>query len=125
MSARFSKLKTVRLTDDDGSGLDREEEEGEVEEEREEQHVKLILGDTGGGEKGLKCMLKRRRKCRCSCINSWRSVVVALVAFSVAIVISLMVAKLTNEPPEISGSEGVNGLDCSQLVHHQEVCVCV
>ena len=34
MSARFSKLKTVRLTDDDGSGLDREEEEEEGEVER-------------------------------------------------------------------------------------------
>ena len=47
MSARFSKLKTVRLTDDDGSGLDREEEEeeGEVEEEREEQHIKLISAE--------------------------------------------------------------------------------
>ena len=117
MSARFSKLKTVRLTDEDGSELDREEEEEELEEEREEQHVQLILDSAGGGEKGSKCMLKRRRRCRCSGINSWRSVLVALVAFSVAIVISLMVAKLTSEPPEISGSEGVSRL--------KGVCVCV
>ena len=95
MSARFTKLEPVNLAEDESEG------------EREDSHVSLVMATTGGGgqsssriKRKLMNGLKRRRRKSCGCVSSWRWVLVAVIAFSLSIVVSLMVAKLTREPSQ-------------------------
>ena len=85
MSARFTKLEAVDLTDEEEEGAEGESDGG--------YHVSLVLG--GDGEKR-----RVKRKGNCSRIRSWWWVLIALIAFSVSIFVSLMIAELTSEPPQ-------------------------
>ena len=124
MSAHFSKLETVNLTDEEDSGSEVEGDGQRRGGEEEGYQVKLVVG--GKRSRGWKERLRRRRgKGRGggggSCVNSWRWVFIALVAFSVSIVISLMVAKLSSEPPPVQEDATPTSLKGEFHVNHVQV----
>ena len=91
MSARFTRLESVSLGEEESEG---EEGGGEG------YSVKLVLTDGRRGGRRERKQWRKRGRGR-ACISSWRWVLIALIAFSVSIIVSLMVSKLTSEPPPI------------------------
>ena len=108
MTARFTKL---RSTDQDDPDTEPESdlEEGITGLGPEQEQVQLILEDVAGDTRVAsrrKPLRVFRRKPRCfSWVNSWRMCLLALVVFSVAIVVSVMVAKLAREPTPVPEPE--------------------
>ena len=49
-----------------------------------------------------------RRKCPCK-INSWRAVIITLLAFTAAVLISVVISRLASEPPDETPIPGPNG----------------
>lgn len=96
MSARFTKLDTVNLADEDS-----DVEEAEEEREGDDYQVKLVVTDAKKHRRWAK--RGRRGNRTCVCFSSWRWVLIALIAFSVSIIVSLVVAKLASEPPQVKG----------------------
>ena len=126
MSAHFSKLETVNLTDEEDSYSEAEGDGQRRGGEEEGYQVKLVLTSEGKRSRGWKERLRRRSgKGRGggggSCVNSWRWVFIALVAFSVSIVISLMVAKLSSEPSPVQEDSTPTSLKGEFHVNHVQV----
>lgn len=103
MTARFTKLRSA----DDPDA----EPESDLEEEGlgpGQEQVQLILEDVAGDTRvsRRKPLRAFRRKPRWfSWVNSWRMCLLALVAFSVAIVVSVVIAKLVREPTPVPEPE--------------------
>ena len=100
MSARFSKLEAVDLAD---------EEDTEAEGGSEDCQVALVLPE--GVRKGRKRRIAERLRGKKvgRSLASWRWVLVAVVAFAIAVFVALMVARLANERPSQTGSGNENG----------------
>lgn len=129
MSAKFSKLQEVDLTLDDPagdengttSGVDTESagDEGTVELNLVEDPVFVPKWKFWNKPYGFRYDLastKRhlsRRKARickrCNCtINSWKAVIITLLVFMVAVLISVIISRVLTEPPgEPSQFEGI------------------
>ena len=108
MTARFTKLPS---TDDPDTEPESDPEEGIMGLGKEQEQVQLILDDVVGDTRvsRRKPLRACRRKCRCcSWVNSWRMILIAVVVFSTAITISLIVARLVPEPKTPYGT--VSGL---------------
>ena len=134
MSARFTKLQEVDLTLEDpviesnANGDSEIEVEPHGTQDLDEGTVQLTLDSdrkdpitfihkwkfwkrpyrynvTSSSARSTK---RTCRKCPCK-INSWRAVVITLLAFTAAVLISVVISRLAREPPDETPIPGPNG----------------